>query len=143
MKRSDAFPSKWLKCSDLFGRPLVLRIKSAEMTELKGNDGGKQSKPVVRFFNHEKGLILNGINWDTISEIAGDDTDSWPNTDIELYPDKTEMGGKRVDCIRIRQPANATTPPSQQPNRRPVAKAPEGPLPPVEEDMNDQLPFTG
>jgi hypothetical protein len=143
MKRSDAFPSRWLKESDLYGRPLVLRIKSVEMAELKGNDGGKQHKPAIGFFNHEKKLILNGVNWDTISEIAGDDSDSWVNTDVELFPSKVEMAGKLTPCIRIRQPANATTPPSQPSNRRPVAKAPAGPLPPVEDDLQDQLPFTG
>lgn len=140
MKKSDAFPSKWLKAADLYGRPMVLKIKSVEMAELKSPDGPTQSKPIVRFHNQEKAMVLNGVNFDSIAEIIGDDTDTWASGEVELYPTKTDMGGKRVDCIRVRQPAHAATPPSQQPTRRPVAKPPKE-LPPLNEDLGDDLPF--
>jgi hypothetical protein len=139
MKRSAAFPSRWLKASDLYGKPMTVKIKSVEMAELKGGDGGKQSKPVVRFHNVEKALVLNGVNFDTIAEIHGDDSDSWTGGEIELFPSKTEMGGKRVDCVRIRAAAGTT--PNQEPTRRPVAQTPAGERPPLNEDMGDELPF--
>jgi hypothetical protein len=42
-------------------------------------------------------------NFDSVAGIAGDDeTEAWPGTRIELYPTKTQMGGRVVDCIRIR-----------------------------------------
>ena len=44
MKRSDVFPSKWLRNEDLGGKPLVVTIQSAEMQELKSPDGKTQSK---------------------------------------------------------------------------------------------------
>ena len=31
-----------------------------------------------------------------------DAAEAWPGTRIELYPTKTQMGGRVVDCIRIR-----------------------------------------
>jgi hypothetical protein len=120
MKRSDVFPSKWLRNEDLDGKPLVVTIQSAEMQELKSQDGKTQSKMVVSFKELPKSLALNLTNWDSISEICGDDSDSWPGGQIELFPAMTTMGNKRVACVRVRQPAQATTPPSQAPTRRPA-----------------------
>src|SRR5262245_60854639 len=138
MKKSDAFPSKWLKAADLYGRPMAVKVKSVEMSELKSPDGKTQQKPVVRFHNQEKGLVLNGVNFDSIADILGADTDEWVGGEVELYPAKTEMAGKRVDCIRV-QPLETAKPPVQQ-TRRPVAKPPKGELPPIDTDMNDEIP---
>jgi hypothetical protein len=138
MKKSDAFPSKWITAADLYGRPMIVKVKSVEMCELKSPDGKTQNKPVARFHNQEKGLVLNKVNFDTIADILGADTDDWSGGEIELYPDKTHMGGKQVDCVRVRPPADVQ--PVQQPTRRPVAKPPKGALPPVGEDMSDEIP---
>ena len=139
MKKSDAFPSKWFKAADLYGRPMAVKIKSVEMAELQSPDGKKQSKPVARFHNQEKGLVLNGVNFDTIADILGADTDDWVGGEIELIPSKTEMAGKRVDCVRVQPLEKAAKPPVQQSTRRPVAKPPAE-LPPVKEDIEDEIP---
>ena len=63
-KRSDVFPSKWLRNEDLGGKPLVVTIQSAEMQELKSPDGKTQSKMCVSFKEVPKSLALNLTNWD-------------------------------------------------------------------------------
>ena len=65
----------------------------------------KEHKLVVWFAETEKGLVFNKINGETISEIVGDDdSDSWADQKVVLFADKTDFGGRRVDCIRVRAP---------------------------------------
>jgi hypothetical protein len=119
---------------------MAVKIKSVEMAEMKSPDGKTQSKPIARFHNQEKGLVLNGVNFDSIADILGADTDEWAGGEIELFPTKTDMGGKRVDCIRVQPLETAAKPPVQQATRRPVAKPPAE-LKPLREDVGDEIPF--
>ena len=98
------------KAADLGGIARVLRIKHAQAEDLKSSNGETQRKLVVYFHGAKKCLPLNLINYDTIAAIAGDESDGWPGTKIELYPTKTSLGGKTVDCIRMRKPAEAALP---------------------------------
>lgn len=92
----------FLKAEDLQGREVRVVIESVQMEELK-NDNGKERKLVAHFVGKEKGLVLNRTNADSLSEIAGtEDYDEWSGTKVVLFPDKTNFGGKKVDCIRIR-----------------------------------------
>jgi hypothetical protein len=130
MKRDEVFPSKYLKCPDLTGQAIIVTIERASYEILKTPDGKEQGRTVLYFRNAKKAFPLNMTNFDAVSEIVGDDeTDNWPGHQIELYPDKTTMGGKVVDCVRIRAPAQA-------PLRKPTAtKSP----PP--EGLDDDIPF--
>ena len=132
MKRDDVFPSKFLKAADLNGQPVELAIREARMETLKTPDGAEQEKCVLYFAKAKKGLVLNLTNWDTVADLAGADSKEWPGQRIELYPTKTEMRGKSVDCIRIRQPEQATLPP-------PKPKAP--PPAALRDDMDDEIPW--
>jgi len=125
MKRDEIFPSKYLKASDL-GKPIMVTIESAPLEVLKNSEGKEQSKVVLHFQGAKKALPLNVTNWDAVAAICGEDTDDWPGGRIELYADKTRMGGKAVDCIRVRAPRELT--PAK-------AAAPEA------DDMNDAIPF--
>jgi hypothetical protein len=107
MKREDVFPSKYTKASDLNGKPIVVEIERAPLEVLKNPEGKEQPKTVLYFRGGKKGLPLNVVNWDSVAEICGDDTDMWPGRKIELYSTKTQMGGKTVDCIRVRAPGDA------------------------------------
>ena len=49
VKRSEAFPSKYLKTDDLNGEAVVATIKTASMETMKGFDGKEQQKVVVYF----------------------------------------------------------------------------------------------
>ncbi len=128
-KRNEIFPSKYLKASDLAGKPLEVEIKDAP-TETLGSGSDAETKTVLCFRNGVKPLPLNMTNWDAVAAIAGDDTDEWTGHRVELYPTTTELKGKVVECTRIREP--------QQKGQKPKA----GPaVPPADNDMDDDIPF--
>ena len=110
MKRDDVFPSKYLRAADLQGNPITVTIESAAYETLKSKEGKEQSKTVLSFKSGKKILPLNMTNWDAVAGICGDDTAEWPGCKLELYPTTTPMGGKIVDCIRIRPPAQRELP---------------------------------
>ncbi|SRR6266516_3020408 len=102
--RNEVFPGRFIKSEDLKGKPRVVQIKDAPMETLRTPDGREQVKTVLYFVGAKKALPLNKVNWDAVASIAGGDTEHWPGHWIELYPTKTDMGGKLVDCIRVRPP---------------------------------------
>jgi hypothetical protein len=125
--KSEAFPSKFLKAADLGGKPLTVTIASAATETLKSPEGIEASKVVLRFTNGKKplgkGLPLNATNFDSVVGITGeDDSAGWLGHKVELYPTKTEMRGKIVDCIRIREPGQLEL--KATATRRPAKKSP-------------------
>ena len=130
MKKNDVFKSKYLKCEDLNGKAITVSIERAPLETLKNPEGKEQSKIVLYFARAKKALPLNLTNFEACAEICGDDTDDWPGKKIELYPAKTQMGGKTVDCIRIRAPAQG-----ELPKPKPTAK------PPLADEIDDEIPF--
>jgi hypothetical protein len=104
MKKDDVFPSKNLKHTDL-QKPTVATIENAALETLKSREGKTQDKVVLYFEGAKKSLPLNVTNFDAVADICGADTDDWAGCRIELYPSKTQMAGKTVDCLRIRPPA--------------------------------------
>lgn len=108
----DSMPSKWLKASDLNGKPALVTIK--EFTVEKMNDGGK--KPAVWFKEEDKALILNITNGKKIEGICGSaDPDNWIGKRIVIFPTETEMAGDTVECIRVRAPKPGTAAPQPEP----------------------------
>ena len=133
MKKDDVFPSKYLKCADLHGKPIAVTIEQASYETLKSPEGKEQNKIVLSFHGAKK-TPLNLTNFESCEEICGADTDNWPGHRIELYPTKTQMGGKMLDCIRIRPPAQ-----SELPKSTPLPPKPSAP--PLAEEMDDQIPW--
>src|SRR5262245_28434321 len=130
MTRDEVFPSKYLKAADLKGKACVATIESAPYETLQSLDGKETQKIVLHFKNAEKTLPLNVTNFDAVCDATGfPDTEDWPGQQIELYPTKTTMGGKTMDCIRIRPPSAS----------RPAAAAPPPSKPGGE--MNDEIPW--
>jgi hypothetical protein len=107
MQKDDVFPSKYLKHTDLQGKPAAATIESAVLETLKSPHGKTQDKIVLYFAGTKKSLPLNVTNFDAVADICGADTDDWPGCQIVLYPSKTQMAGKPVDCIRVRSPAKS------------------------------------
>jgi len=106
MNVNDAFPSKYLKSTDLQGRRATVKINSVSMQRI-----GDDEKLMVFFEGKAKGLVLNKTNAVMIAEIVGsDDTDAWPGVAIVIYPTKTDFQGKRVDTIRVDWPEGAVKP---------------------------------
>ena len=130
MKRDDIFPSRYLKASDLKGTAIVVEIESAQQETLKNTEGKEQNKTVLAFIGKHKVLPLNITNWDAVADVTGeDDTINWPGHKIEVYPTKTQMAGKTVDCIRIRPPAQ------RELQKKGKTK------PPSDDEMDDEVPF--
>jgi len=49
MKRDEVFPSKYLKASDLGGKPLTVVIEKAPLEVLKSPEGKEEAKTVLYF----------------------------------------------------------------------------------------------
>ena len=131
MKRDDVFPSKYLKASDLSGKPITVKIGSAPLETLKTPDGKEQQKICLYLIGAKKVLPLNATNWDAVADIAGDDTDTWPGNSIELYPTKTAPQAAGQPAPAAPQAAGQ---PAPEPRVRPVQE-------PASDDMDDEIPF--
>jgi hypothetical protein len=91
------YPSRFLRCSDLGGKPLVVTIAN-----LTREDVGGESKVIVSFANGEKSLILNKVNARSIAKLHGDETKNWRGKSIALVPAQVDFRGDLVDAIRVR-----------------------------------------
>ena len=137
MKRSDVFKSRFLN-ADNVPSPIVVTIAFAKKEPLENMKGQSEDKCVLYFSDHKQNLALNGINFDSVEDISGeDDTDRWPGTRIEIYRTMTEVSGKPTPCIRVRAPS------TEMALGKPVAKStPETETTkPAKADMNDEIPF--
>ncbi len=95
----DAFPSNYLKAADLQGRNVKLKIVSVIFEEIGQN---RDKKPIIRFANVKKGLVLNKTNAKAIESVHGKVFEGWTGKEIELYPDMVPFQGQNVPAIRVR-----------------------------------------
>jgi len=150
MRVDEAFPSTYLKASDLNGKDVKVTIKTYDMAEIKSRSGKTEKKPELHFRGTEKTLLLNKTNANKIAAVLGsDDLDDWIGKTISLYPTVTEFGGEEVECIRIRATSSEY---AQAKQRNSIASkeltekmAKKAPLPAEVEDpaagMDDDIPF--
>ena len=128
MKLSDAFPSKYLKATDLSGREPTVTIERITVEDL-----GDETKPILYFVGHTKGLVLNVTNGRMLAMDYGDEMDNWINARIQLYSERVAFQGRIVEAIRVRVPADAKPAPYQAPQ---AAAVPTG----VNEEAAAQIP---
>ena len=108
MRISTAFPSKYLKATDIpNGRELNLQIDSVLMEVMEQSN---EEKPVLSFIGKQKGLVLNVTNSNTVSDIYGDDTDKWHGKPVVLFTSTTSFNGRNVACLRLRAPDATSAP---------------------------------
>ena len=112
MKRSDAFPSKYIGKDDIGEDPnaeLILTIANVRFEAIKDNHGVEEDKPVMHFQERgSKPMILNSVNWQMIEKSYGPESDEWGGKRIALYVDPNIIfGGKVVGGVRVRPPAGA------------------------------------
>jgi hypothetical protein len=139
MRTGEAFPSNFLKASDLNGRAVKVTIESVSMEKI-----GEDRKPSIHFVGKSKTLILNKTNSNRIQEATGtDEMDDWAGWSITLYACKVDFQGKRVDAIRVDDRPGASVGP--KPARTAAVRAAS---PPVEEEFDsgqpvdeDEIPF--
>lgn len=131
MNINDAFPSNYLKASDLGeSQPVV----SIDRVDVEPVGRGKEMKPVVYFAGKQKGMVLNKTNSKKIAEIAGShDTDDWHGVQIRLFATEVDFQGETVEAIRVKNPATAKARPRVElPEREPVH---------VSADDDENIPF--
>jgi hypothetical protein len=135
MKLTDAFPSNFLKASDLNGKSVTVTIESAEIEEF-GQGQNKENKLVVSFRGKEKSLICNKTNATTIAKLYGDETDNWIGQRITLAPREVEFQGETVWSIRVslQKPASATQAPAPAVAEKPATQV-------SETDGGNDIPF--
>ena len=127
MDAMTVFPSKWWRSVDLDdGGEQPLTIRSVRMDKV-GMGDEQVEKPVIYFYEDQRGLIANKTNWTMLTERFGRNTDDWLDKQIVLYVTETSLRGKPTKCLRIRLP-----------KRRP---APLGPVAQVNPDLDDEIPF--
>lgn len=135
MKIGAAFPSTYLKASDLQGRTVTVTMDRVIMEEVGG-----EHKPVLYFQGTERGIVLNKTNSSIIAEMHGDETDDWVGKKIKLYPARVEFQGKIVDAIRIKLDTSAPAEVVQSP----LAAKPNGTPKPARQipiETDDEIPF--
>jgi hypothetical protein len=98
MRSNDAFPSTYLKSTDVKDRAFVATISHVDM-ELVGQGQDQKQKPVLHL-EGQKPVVLNRTNFETI-ELALGDTDEWPGHKVRVYCAPTRFQGKAVDGIRV------------------------------------------
>ena len=128
MKKGDAYPPRFFSAAAFGDKPRVFTIESVRRETFE-NDGNKSDKPVMYFKGERSGFVLGPTKWDQVAEaLAEEDSDSWPDSKIELYPDTTFFGGRKVATISARKPGS-----------RPKAKKPGSPKPDPKPDFDDSI----
>lgn len=130
----DAFPSKYLKASDLKGRTVVAFI---DRIEYEAVGQSREMKPVVYFTDKEKGLVLNKTNCNKIIQLAESPvTEEWIGVPLALYPTETSFQGEQVECIRVKAAPAKYKRVEPEPEPEPEF------VPPVGSDIDDSdIPF--
>lgn len=131
MNINGAFPSDYLKESDLQGKTFTMTMGRVEIAKL-----GDDQKPILYFQGAEKGLALNKTNANTIADAYGPETDNWHGKKLEVYPSETDYQGKRVPCIRVRIPRDGGQQAPESYGGNPNLPAAGGAA-----DLNDEVPF--
>ena len=144
MNINNAFPSNYLKASELQGRDVTVTMANVVFETI-----GQDRKPVLYFAGTKKGMVLNKTNSNNIAMLYGQETDNWVGKKITLFPCMVDYQGKSVEAVRIRgaSPTNGNGHHAQptisgQPALQGAGQA--GPLPqgqPAAAALDDDIPF--
>ena len=112
MKRSDAFPTKYMSKDDV--KAPVIGVIARVVNETLGQGDDQEIKPVMYFSSGpEKPMVVNATNWMSVESIYGDESDNWTGKPIEVWVDPSvSFGGKRIGGLRLRAPSNHAPIPS-------------------------------
>lgn len=102
MNINDAFPSKYLKASDVpDDGDLILTIRQVDVEEV-GQGDDREQKPIVYFGEIEKGLVLNKTNANAIQSLYGADTAAWEMKRIAIFATEVDFKGTQTLALRVR-----------------------------------------
>src|ERR1700743_2333999 len=88
MHIDSAFPSKFLKASDLQGRSVTVKMGRVEQEKI-----GDDMKLILYFQGKEKGVVLNKTNANNIAAIYGGETEDWYGKEIHLVETMVSFQG--------------------------------------------------
>ena len=112
---NEAFPSKYLKATDLGDRDIKVKIDKVIFEEIGQN---RDKKPILLFEKVKKGLVLNKTNARRIESMHGEQMNNWTGKEITLYSELVPFQGEEVPSIRIRVVvAESDAPIPARPNR--------------------------
>lgn len=123
-KVSDMIQSKFLRKED-FDEDQVCTINSISLEPMQGSN---DTKWVLFFREHPKGMVLNTTTIRVLEQAFGEDSDDWIGKRVKVYVDPSvSFQGRIVGGLRLRTPSK-----SQQ----------SAPTPPkAEEGFDDDVPF--
>lgn len=140
MHIDSAFPSKYLKASDLQGRNVTVKMGRVEQEKI-----GDDMKLILYFQGKEKGVVLNKTNANNVAAVYGGETEDWYGKEITLVEAMVDFQGKSVPAIRMRAPPRREAPQRQMAAANGHDERPEPPprreAPSRNDDMNDDIPF--
>lgn len=97
---NDAFPSNYLKASDLKGAQPVVTIDRVEFEPVGQK---REMKPILYFVGKDKGLVLNKTNASKIMQITESPvTEEWQGHTVCLFATHVEFQGDTVEAIRVK-----------------------------------------
>lgn len=124
-KVSDMIVSKYLKKED-FDEDQVCTIKDCKLEEISQQG---ETKWILYFREHQKGLVLNTTTIRVLEQAFGDTTEDWVGKRVKVYVDpNVSFQGRVVGGLRLRPPPKGA---AQKPATSP---------PPVDE-FADDIPF--
>jgi hypothetical protein len=135
MNINEAFPSNYLKSSDLGGGMAKVKIDKVLYEHI-----GTDNKLVMYFQGKEKGMVLNKTNAQTIAAEFGPDTDNWTGAEINVFSMKVDFQGRMVDGLRVRVPPARKAAPPVMPNAR-QAQQPAPAMAGDDDIIDDDVPF--
>ena len=141
MNINNAFPSDYLKASDLGDASPTVTIESVELVDV-GQGRDKEQKILIRFAGKKKGLICNKTNANTIAKLYGPETDGWVGQKIILQAREVEFAGEMVWAIRVSLQKPAAAAPVPAPTHGMMGK-PKGKQPLPEPEPEPELPAEG
>ena len=128
MDINAAYPSQYLKASDLMGQEIPVTMRTVQMEDIGGDP-----KPVMYFEGKEKGMVLNKTNANNISDAYGYETNNWFGKQIILFEARVDFQGRTVPAIRVRVPNGQAAQNAQAPVQNST--------PPKQSEPVDEIPF--
>jgi hypothetical protein len=108
---NDIFPSRYLKSHELQGKTPTVTIARLALEQVRGRQK-VDTKAVLYFKGHSKGMLLNKTNAQSVAQIAKSaQTEAWTGVAVTLYATTATFGQDVHDVIRIKAPAAAAKPP--------------------------------
>ena len=127
MNINEAFPSNYLKASDLKGHTVTVVMERCEWKQV-----GSDTKLVLFFRGKEKGMIVNKTNANTIATIYGPETDGWMGQPITLFEQMVDYRGQMMPGLRCMRPRDN----QPQPAAAPVERQPG-----EDSELDSSIPF--